>query len=49
MTKFKSFYQCVQLLRRLFDPLWVVAVDHKYQTLKTNTDNIYNVLTAAAS
>lgn len=36
MDKFKSFYQCVQLLRCLFDPLRVVAVDHKYQTLKTN-------------
>lgn len=31
----KAVYDCVQLISSFFNPLWVVAVDHKYQPLRT--------------
>lgn len=38
MEKHKTaVYHCVQLVGSFFNPLRVIAVDHKYQTLRTNT------------
>lgn len=33
----KAVYHCVQLIGSFFKPLWVIAVDHKYQTLMMQT------------